>query len=62
MIGDTQHLVSEIDFTITNHGLIAAENAQLNLPNTEIVVFVPIVDGPIGDIAANSRYFSSGQS
>ncbi|MDX1932314.1 MAG: putative Ig domain-containing protein, partial [Capsulimonadales bacterium] len=46
-----QGCVTQVYLTVTNHGLIAAQNARLNLPSHPNWKFTPLVDS-LGDIPA----------
>jgi hypothetical protein len=47
----------QINFKITNHGFIAANDVLLNLPPTNGMRFVPLLDRPIGDLPANTTIY-----
>ncbi|KAI2492738.1 hypothetical protein MHU86_21813 [Fragilaria crotonensis] len=48
---------SQINFKITNYGFIAADNLFLNLPATNGLQFVPLLNSSMGRLPANSTVY-----
>jgi hypothetical protein len=47
----------QINFKVTNHGFIAAQDVKLNLPPTNGLRFVPLLGRPIGTASANTTIY-----